>query len=52
VIQVLEQRFPGSLWSRPWRGRLCLFNPWRSTVEQISICSLSKGPHTGAGGYL
>jgi len=32
--------------------RLCLCSPCGSTVEQISTCSLWKGPHAGAGGCL
>jgi len=41
---MLEQRFPCSLWSRLWWGRLCPCSPWRSTVEQISTCSPGTSP--------
>ena len=35
VLQTQEQRLPCSPWSRPWWGRMCSCNPWRSTVEQV-----------------
>jgi len=53
VLEMPEQRaFPCILCSRPWCGRLYPCSPWRSMVEQISTCSLWKGPHARAGGCL
>jgi len=49
VLQVPEQRFPCSPWSRPWWGRLCPCSPWRSMVEQISTCSLGRTPRGSRG---
>lgn len=35
---TVEQKLPCSLCWRPCWGRLSPYNPWKSTVEQISIC--------------
>ena len=37
VLQVLEPKFPYGLWCGPWRRRLSLCSPWRTTVKQGSM---------------
>ena len=53
VFETPEQRtFAWSSWWRPWWGRLCPCSPWNSMVEQTTMCSLWKGPHARAGGWM
>jgi len=44
VVQVSEQRFSCSLWSRPWWDRLSPWSPWSSMVEQISTLQPMEDP--------
>ena len=44
VLQAAEQRFPCSLWRRPWWGSLSPCSPWRSIMEQISTPNAWRTP--------